>query len=402
MSNDVLSERVRRVGMSATLAVSDRAKKLRAEGVDVLNFSVGEPDHPTPEGVKEAGKKAIDANLTKYTASAGVIELRAAIANKLGRDNGLEYAPEQILVSPGAKACLYFAAMALFDEGDEVIIPSPYWVSYPEQVKLAGATPVYVRTDPGDDFRVDPDRVRAAITGKTKAIFLNYPSNPTGACLDTDNLQGLADLCVEHDLVVLADEIYEEMLYDGRRFVSIASLGPEIKERTVVINGVSKSFSMTGWRIGYAAASPEIISAMSRIQSHSTSNATSISQWAALEALESAGADVQRMVADFAQRRDAMHELVERLPGVTCSKPAGAFYLFPDVSSLFGSRAGERTIETAQDFAIYLLDTAAVAVVPGEGFGAPEHVRLSYAASLDRIREGMARIEQAVADLQTS
>jgi aspartate aminotransferase len=192
------------------------------------------------------------------------------------------------------------------------------------------------------------------------------------------------------------------MLYDGRRFVSIASLGPEIKERTVVINGVSKSFSMTGWRIGYAAASPEIISAMSRIQSHSTSNATSISQWAALEALESAGADVQRMVADFAQRRDAMHELVERLPGVTCSKPAGAFYLFPDVSSLFGSRAGERTIETAQDFAIYLLDTAAVAVVPGEGFGAPEHVRLSYAASLDRIREGMARIEQAVADLQTS
>jgi aspartate aminotransferase len=399
MSEEVLSERVRRVGMSATLAVSDRAKKLRAEGVDVLNFSVGEPDHPTPEVAKEAGKKAIDANRTKYTASAGIIELRRAIATKLARDNGLEYAPEQILVSPGAKACLYFAAMALLDEGDEVLIPSPYWVSYPEQAKLAGATPVYVATDAANDYRVDPDRVRAAITKKTKAIFLNYPSNPTGACLDTDNLRGLAELCVEHDLVVLADEIYEKMLYDGRRFVGIASLGPEIKERTVVINGMSKAFSMTGWRVGYAAASPAILSAMSRIQSHSTSNATSISQWTALEALENADADVQRMVADFEQRRDVMHQLLGRIPGVTCSKPAGAFYLFPDVSGLFGRRAGERTIETAQDFALYLLDTASVAVVPGAAFGAPDHIRLSYAASLDRIREGMARVAQAVANL---
>jgi len=399
MSNDVLSERVRRVGMSATLAVSDAAKKLRAEGVDVLNFSVGEPDHPTPEAVKEAGKRAIDANHTKYTASAGIIELRRAIATKLKRDNGLEYAPEQILVSPGAKACLYFAAMALLDEGDEVIIPSPYWVSYPEQAKLAGATPVYVPTDPADDYRIDPDRVRTAITKKTKAIFLNYPSNPTGACLDTDNLRALADLCVEHGLAVLSDEIYEKMLYDGRRFVSIASLGPEIKERTVVINGMSKAFSMTGWRVGYAAASPPILSAMSRIQSHSTSNATSISQWAALEALESAGPDVERMVADFEQRRDVMHERVERLPGVTCAKPAGAFYLFPDISGLFGREAQGRRIETGQDFALYLLETASVAVVPGDGFGAPNHIRLSYAASLDRIREGMNRIEQAVADL---
>ncbi|MDX1387717.1 MAG: pyridoxal phosphate-dependent aminotransferase [Acidobacteriota bacterium] len=399
-TNDhVLSSRARRIGMSATLAVSDRAKKLRADGVDVLDFSVGEPDLPTPERVKRAGGRAIDDNKTRYTASSGILELREAIAAKLEKDNGLSYGPEAILVSPGAKASLYFAAMALFDEGDEVIIPSPYWVSYPEQVGLAGATPVIVPTMESEGYRLDPDRLRAAVTARTKGLFLNYPSNPTGACLDRENLAAIAAICVEHDVVVVADEIYEKMLYDGRAFVSIAGLSEEIQARTVVVNGMSKAFSMTGWRMGYAAGPYEIIKAMARIQSHSTSHATSISQWAALEALESAGPDVERMVAEFEGRRDVMHTRLAAIPGVSCFRPEGAFYMFPDVSGLLGRRSGDRALESSQDLSMFLLDEAAVAVVPGEGFGAPGHIRLSYAAPLDQIEDGMGRIERALASL---
>ncbi len=385
--------------MSATLAVSDRAKRLRADGVDVLDFSVGEPDFPTPEGVKQAGRLAIDGNKTRYTASSGILELREAIAAKLERDNGLSYPPDDILVSPGAKASLYFASMALFNNGDEVIVPSPYWVSYPEQVGLGGATPVIVRTVESEGYRLDPGRLRSAVTARTKALFLNYPSNPTGACLDGDNLAAIAAICVEQGVVVVADEIYEKMLYDGRTFVSIAGLSDEIKARTVVVNGMSKAFAMTGWRMGYAAGPSEIIKAMARIQSHSTSHPTSISQWAALEALQSAGSDVERMVAEFENRRDVMHARLSAIPGVSCFRPEGAFYMFPDVSELLGTRSGDRGLESSQDLAMYLLDEASVAVVPGEGFGAPGHIRISYAATLDQIEDGMGRIERALAAL---
>ena len=395
----MLAKRIRGIGMSATVKVTGLAIKLRAEGVDVLDFSVGEPDLPTPEGVKEAGKRAIDTNQTRYTSNAGLIELREAIAEKFLRDNGLTYAPGEILVSSGAKASLYFAAMALFQEGDEVLLPSPYWVSYPEQVRLAGARPVIVPTREKNGFKLRPEELQAAVTPRTKAVILNYPSNPTGACYDRDELEGLAESCLKHGLLVLADEIYEKLIYNGRTFTSIASLGPEIKARTVVINGMSKAFAMTGWRVGYAAGPREIIGAMAKIQSHSTSNAASISQWASLEALRAAEADVARMVGEFESRRDEMMRGLGRLPGIRCAPPDGAFYVFPDISALLGGRVEDRKIATSEDLAAYLLETARVAVVPGEGFGSPHHIRISYAASMEQIREGLERIGRALDSL---
>jgi aspartate aminotransferase len=394
-----LAERAERIEHSPTLRVAALAKKLRAEGVDVLDFSVGQPDFPTPSVVKEAGKTAIDDDRTGYTANEGVPELRAAIAEKLRDENGLEYAPSDIIVSPGAKATLYFIAMAAFQAGDEVLIPSPYWVSYPEQVGLADATPVFVEARQDNGFRLSADQLEAAITPRTKAVILNYPSNPTGACYERDELESLARVCVEHDLLVVSDEIYEKLLYDGRRFTSIASLGPEIKARTVVVNGMSKSYSMTGWRLGWAAGPSELIDAMGKIQSHSTSNATSIAQWAGLEALVSAGPDVDRMVAEFQERRDVMLQGLLGMPGVTCPTPAGAFYAFPDVSAYFGRSHAGGAIASSIDLSTYLLTEAHVAVVPGEAFGAPRNLRLSYAASRDQIEEGLRRIAAALKTL---
>lgn len=395
-----LSDRVQRVEHSPTLRIAALAKRMVSEGIQVLDFSVGQPDFPTPEVAKEAGKRAIDGNRSGYTAGEGILELRQAIADKLARDNGLEYPPQDIIVSPGAKASLYFLAMALFQAGDEVIIPSPYWVSYPEQVALADATPVFVTAREENDFRLSAAELESAITPHTKAVILNYPSNPTGACYDRAELQSLARVCQEHDLLVISDEIYEKLLYDGRAFTSIASLGPEIKERTVVVNGMSKSYSMTGWRLGYAAGPHDVIDAMGKIQSHSTSNATSIAQWAGLEALRSAGDDVTRMVAEFERRRDAMLEGLLALPGVTCPRPAGAFYAFPNVSAYFGRSHGGGAVESSLDLSAYLLETARVAVVPGEAFGAPANIRLSYASSLADIQEGVARIGEALAALR--
>ena len=391
-----LAERADRISHSPTLRIAALAKKMRAGGADVLDFSVGQPDFPTPVSAKEAGKTAIDDNRTGYTANEGIPELREAIADKLRLENDLDYPPADIIVSPGAKATLYFLAMALFQAGDEVLIPSPYWVSYPEQVGLAEATPIFIQSEEKNSFGLTAAELEAAVTPRTKALILNYPNNPTGSCYERVELEALARVCVEHNLLVISDEIYERLIYDGRTFTSIASLGTEIKSRTVVVNGMSKAFSMTGWRLGYAAGPSAIIDAMGKIQSHSTSNATSISQWAGLEALRWAGDDVNRMVAAFQERRDVMLARLLAFPGVTCPRPAGAFYAFPNVSAYFGRSHPGGVIGSALDLSTYLLDTAHVAVVPGEAFGAPGNVRLSYATSKEKIEEGTSRIAVAL------
>ncbi len=388
----MLADRVNRMEHSPTLRIAALAGRMKGDGVDVLDFSVGQPDFPTPDVAKEAGKRAIDANRTGYTTSEGIIELRVAIADKLLRDNGLEYSPQDIIVSPGAKASLYFLAMTLFQPGDEVLIPSPYWVSYPEQVRLAEATPVFLPTTEAGGFKLTPDDLAAAVTPRTKAVLLNYPSNPTGACYDAAELAALAQACLDHGLLVISDEIYEKLLYDGRLFTSIASLGPEIQSRTVVVNGMSKSYSMTGWRLGYAAGPHDIIDGMAKVQSHSTSNATSIAQWAGLEALRSAGDDVERMRREFEVRRNLIIRRLGAIPGIACAPPAGAFYAFPNVSAYFSGRR----ITSALDLAGFLLKEARVAVVPGEAFGSPHHIRLSYACSLSQIEEGMDRMATAL------
>jgi aspartate aminotransferase len=391
-----LAERIQHVELSPTFRINAMARKMAAQGIDVLDFSVGEPDFPTPACAKEAGKSAIDRNITRYTANEGTLELRQAIAEKLQRDNGIAYAPDQILVSPGAKASLYCAAMALFGPDDEVLVPTPYWVSYPEQIRLAGAKPVPLEAKEANGFKIKALDLDVEIGTKTRGLILNYPSNPTGACYDRNELAAIAAVAVEHDIVVIADEIYEKLLYDNRAFTSIASLGPGIAARTVVVNGMSKAFAMTGWRLGYAAGPRKIIDAMSKVQSHTTSHPASISQAAGLVALREAGADVHRMAAEFARRRDATMALLKTLRGVTCVPPAGAFYVFPNVSGLFGRAIGGKTVRCGHDVAEALLETARVAVVPGEAFGSPNHIRLSFSCAMERIEEGMKRIGEAI------
>lgn len=392
-----LARRAGAIDLSPTFRINAKARALRAEGVDVLDFSVGEPDFATPLPAKRAGKDAIDRDVTRYTANEGTIELRRAIAAKLARDNGLAYAPSQILVSPGAKASLYLAAMTLFEAGDEVILPSPYWVSYPEQVRLAGAEPVLVPAREEDGFVLKADALRRAVGPKTRGLLLNYPANPTGACYDRTSLEALAEVVVDRDLVVLADEIYEKLLYDGRTFTSFAAVSAETCARTVVVNGVSKAFAMTGWRLGYAAGPADVIEAMGRLQSHATSHPASISQAAGEAALREAEDDVRRMAASFAKRRDAMVAGLAGIPGLSIVPPAGAFYVFPNVSGLFGRTIGGRVLRSGEDVALALLEAARVAVVPGEAFGSANHVRLSYACSMERIAEGVARIRDAIA-----
>jgi len=395
----VLSRRVRDIGHSPTLETAALAAKLRAEGVDVLDFSAGQPDFPTVEAGKRAGKEAIDADRTTYTANAGLIELRREIAAKLERDNGLSYPPEQILVSPGAKASLYFAMMALLDEGDEVLVPTPYWVSYPAQVTLAGARTVLLPADEDHAFKLSAEQLRGAITSRTKALILNYPSNPTGRCYTAEQLEPIAEACVERGIWVIADEIYEKLVYDGFSFTSIASLSESVRQRTIVVNGVSKTYAMTGWRIGYAAGPAEAISAMSKVQSHSTSNATSVSQWASLGAMRADPSELERRRREFERRRNLVVEGLSALGGVRCAMPEGAFYVFPNVSGLFGRRFEGRTLSSGSDVARFLLESARVAVVPGEAFGSADHIRISYAESLERVREGLERIESALGRL---
>ncbi len=391
-----LAERIGGIELSPTFRINATARRMAASGVDVVDFSVGEPDFPTPDRAKAAGKAAIDRNFTRYTANEGTLELRQAIAAKLEQEQGLSYGPEQVLVSPGAKASLYCAVMALFGPEDEVLVPVPYWVSYPEQIRLAGAKPVPLEAREADGFKIKPHDLDAAIGRQTRGIILNYPSNPTGACYTKDELKALADVAAEHDIAIIADEIYEKLLYDGRTFTSIAATGPAAAGRTVVVNGMSKAFAMTGWRLGYAAGPKKILDAMAKVQSHTTSHPTSISQVAGEIALRECAADVSRMAAEFARRRDAIVSWLAKIPGLTCVKPAGAFYAFPNVSKLFGRAIGGNVVQSGQDVAEALLAAARVAVVPGEAFGSGSHVRISFSCSMERLEEGMRRIAQAV------
>jgi aspartate aminotransferase len=366
----------------------------------VLSFGAGEPDFDTPEFIKEAAVTALREGFTKYTPTAGIEPLRKAICDKLWRDNGLKYEPNQIIVTCGGKHALYNAFQVICDPGDEVIIPAPYWVSYPEMVKLADGVPVFVYADESTGFVPTIDAIREKISARTRAIVVNSPCNPTGAVFHRQRLKEIAALALRHDLYIVSDEIYEKMVYDGHEHVSIASLGEEVKKRTILVNGMSKAYSMTGWRIGYAAAERELIAAMTRIQDQSTSNPTSIAQKAALAALQAPEDTVKRMVAAFAERRRAIVDGLNRIPGFRCAEPGGAFYAFPNVSALYGKRWGDRVINNSDAFAEYLLEVARVAVVPGSGFGADENIRLSYACSLDTIRNGLARIADAVQALQ--
>ncbi len=398
----MVSERVRQIGLSPTLQINALAGRMRAAGEDVLDFSAGQPDFPTPERVKRAGTRAIEANQTRYTDNSGLIELRREIAAHLAAHRGVEYTPDQILVSPGAKASLYFACMALLDPGDEVLVPCPYWVSYPEQIRLTQARPVEVPCDEERGFKLSVDDLERARTRRTKMLVLNYPANPTGACYTAEELEPLAQFCLRHGIWILADEIYCRLLFDGRRFSSVAALDSGIQERTILIDGVSKAYAMTGWRIGYAAGPSEVIAGMARIQSHSTSNAASISQWASLEAIGGEQGEVETRTAEFQSRRDEIVDRLRALPGVRCVVPAGSFYVFPNMSGCFGKLGDGTTIDSGQALAAYLLARAKVAVVPGEAFGSRHHVRISFATSLDLIRKGMDRIADAISSLAAS
>ncbi|AKL98706.1 pyridoxal phosphate-dependent aminotransferase [Endomicrobium proavitum] len=391
-----LSKRVQAVQPSPTLAIDAKAKALKAQGVDVISFGAGEPDFNTPQNIKDAGIDAINKNFTRYCPVAGTLDLKKAIVNKLKRDNGLEYIPEEIIVSCGAKHSLYNLFQAILDDGDEIIIPAPYWVSYPDMAILAGAKPVIIPADDKNGFKITAQSVQKVITAKTKAIVINSPSNPTGATYSSGELKAIAEVCVKNKILMISDEIYEKLVYDNFKFSSTASVLPEAKNYTVVINGVSKAYAMTGWRIGYAAGPREIITAMAKIQSQSTSNPTSISMKASVEALNGPQDEVEKMRAEFEKRRDYIHERLNKIEGISCSKPSGAFYVFPDISKLLGKTFGAKVINTDSEFAQYLLETAKIAVVPGSAFGADGYMRLSYATSLELIKEGMDRLEKTV------
>jgi len=393
----VPSSRVRAIGFSSTLAIAELARQLREQGTDVIDFSAGQPDFPTPEAVKLAGKRAIDENRTGYTATAGIAELRAAIATRFRAERGLDYPSEAVLVSCGAKASLFLAFQALLEPGDEAIVPVPYWTSYPEQVKLAGGRPVFVRCRAERGFRLEPQELARAITPRTRLVILNSPANPTGASYRREELAPLAELCVERGLWVVADEIYSKLVYDGERFCGIADLGAAIRSRTVIVDGVSKTYSMTGWRIGFAVGPSEVIAGMTKLQSHSTSHATSIAQWAALAALALPDDEIRPRVDEFRRRRDELLRGLAQVPGWSCTVPEGSFYLFPAVAEGPAGPGRPGALRDGDAVARYLLEHAAVAVVPGAAFGAPGHVRLSYAVSLERVREGVARIARAMA-----
>ena len=395
-----LSKKTYSVKPSPTLAIDAKAKSLKASGVDVISFGVGEPDFDTPENIKEAAIKAIRSGFTKYTPVGGTDELKTAIIEKLKKDNGLIYEKNEIIVSCGAKHCLYNIAEALYDAGDEVILPAPYWVSYPDQIVLNGAVPVTVKTEEGNSFKIKPEILEAHLSKKTKALILNSPSNPTGLAYDRKSLEAIAEIAVKHDFYIISDEIYEKLIYDGFEHVSIASLGDEIKQRTLVVNGISKSYAMTGWRIGFAAGPKDIINAMTNIQSQSTSNPASISQKAAVEALTGTQDFILKMVSEFDKRRKYMVERLNNIKGVTCIKPVGAFYAFPNVSSYYGRSFKGNSIKSSMDLSAYLLDEAKVAVVPGAAFGDDRYIRLSYATSMENIQKGLDRIESALSNLK--
>lgn len=396
----MLSQRATKIKPSPTLEIDSRAKSMKASGMDVINFGVGEPDFDTPENIKEAAVKALKDGFTKYTPVGGIDALKDAIMEKLRVDNALSYKREEIIVSCGAKHSLYNIAQALYGPGDEVIIPSPYWVSYPDQVLLNDATPVFVKTYVSDSFMVRPEALEKCVTKNTRALILNSPSNPTGMIYDKQALEKIAELAVKYNFYIISDEIYEKLIYDGAKHVSIASLGNEVKEKTIVVNGLSKSHAMTGWRLGYAAGPADVVKAMTNIQSQSTSNPNSITQMAAIEALTGPQDFTGKMLIEFDKRRRYIVSELSAIKDITCAMPSGAFYAFPNTARIYGRRFADKEISSSRDLALYLLEEAKVALVHGEAFGDDDYVRLSYAISLDDISKGIERIKEAINKLE--
>jgi aspartate aminotransferase len=393
------SRRVMSIEPSPTLALNAKADAMRAQGVDIINFGAGQPDFDTPDHICQAGIKAIEDGFTRYTPVPGTPELKQAIIDKFKRDNGLDYAMDQVMVNVGGKHSSYLIMQALIDEGDEVIVPAPYWVSYPPMVILAGGRPIVVPTKQEDGFKLKLGELEMAVSGRTKAIFLNSPSNPTGSVYSVEELMPLAEFCASKGILMISDEMYEPILFDGRSFTSTAALSPEIYQNTITLNGVSKAYAMTGWRIGYMGGPAELIKACSKIQSQSTSNPTSIAQKAAVAALSGPQDIVQERNRHFERRRNLIMDLMGELPGVTCYRPEGSFYAFPSFKAYFGKKFGDKVIKGSQDLADYLLDEASLAAVPGIAFGQDDCIRFSFATSDEIIEKGMAAVKVALAKL---
>lgn len=389
----ILSKKAQNIQPSVTLAISAKASEMKAKGIDVIGFGVGEPDFNTPLNIQEAAIKAIRDGRTKYTAASGIPELKKAVSAKFLKENDLYYTESQIIISTGAKQCLANLFQAVLNPGDEVLIQTPYWVSYPELIQLADGVPVFIETDEKDNFKLSAEKLEGAVTGKTKMIIVNSPNNPTGTVYNKQDLEMIADFAKKHDILILADEIYEKLIYGDEKHISIASLSEDAYKRTVVINGVSKSFAMTGWRIGYAAGSQEIVKLMSNIQSHTTSNPSSIAQYAALEALTGPTDAQHAMIQEFKKRRNYMTEKINSIKGISCCEPMGAFYVMINITKLFGKEVEGEIINSSMTFSSSLLEHARVAVVPGIAFGADNYVRMSYATSMENIVNGLDRIE---------
>ena len=396
-----LSQYIQRVEPSPTMAISAKAAAMRREGIDVIALSAGEPDFDTPQNIKDAAIRAIEEGFTKYTTPAsGIVELKEAVCRKFRQDNGLDYAIDEVIVNNGAKHSLYLAVAAVLNPGDEMIIPTPYWVTFTEQPKLVGGNPVVVETRAENGLKMTAEEFRQAITPRTRMVLLNSPSNPSGALYSKEELQPLAEVAVEHGIYVLSDEIYEKLIYDDGSHIPIASLGEEMKKLAIVVNGASKTYAMTGWRIGYAAATREVIAAMDKAQSQTVSHPSSISQKAALEALTGPQGAVEEMRREYDVRRRYMVDRLNRLEGVSCPLPLGAFYAYPDMSWYFGARSSQGSvIGDSIGLCDYLLDEGRVACVPGLGFGTREHIRLSYATSMENIERAMDRVEEALGKL---
>lgn len=391
-----LSKKGLGISPSVTLAITAKAKAMKDSGVDVISFGAGEPDFNTPENIQNEGIRAIREGFTRYTPASGILELKEAVCKKLSKDNSLSYEPKNIVISNGAKHSIYNALMAIINPGDEVIIAKPYWVSYPELVRLVDGVPIFVETQEENDFKFNVSDLNNVLTDKTKALILNSPSNPTGSTYSREELEAIAKLAVDNNIFVISDEIYEKLIYDGKEHISIASINDDIKNLTIVINGMSKAYAMTGWRIGYSACHEDIAKVMSNIQSHATSNPSSIAQYASVEGLLGDQSYVEEMKRHFEERRNYMYETINSIKGLTCRKPEGAFYIMVNFSQLLGKTIGSYTINSSIDFANFLLEEGKVAVVPGIAFGDDSYIRLSYATSMENIKEGLKRIKELV------
>ena len=395
-----LSKKFMGISPSPTLSIDAKFKQMKADGLNVVGFGAGEPDFDTPSHIKQAAIDAIMSGMTKYTPASGILPLKKAVCDKLKKDNNLDYEPSQIVISNGAKHSLMNVFGAILNPGDEVIIPAPYWVSYSEMVKLNDGVPVIVYSGEDEDFKITPKKIEENITDKTKAIIINSPSNPTGMVYTEEELKNIADVCLKHGIYIVSDEIYEYLIYDDKKHFSIAQISDEIKDITIIVNGVSKTYAMTGWRIGYTASNPTIAKMMSNVQSHATSNPNSIAQYAALAALTGPTEELDKMILEFSKRRDYMCERIEKIDGVSSLKPNGAFYVMMNISKLYGKQINGKTINSADDFAEFFLESKLVAVVPGTGFSAKDYVRWSYATSLENIKEGLDRLESFLSELK--